>query len=88
VSKSKVWIRFEIEGYSKSGKTATYAVLTLDGVTLGVVRWMGRWRKYAYWPANYTVYEQECLRVIADFCERKTSEHNASRKAKRENPSA
>ncbi len=43
---------------------------------LGLVKWYGGFRKYSFFPAPNTIYEQVCLRDIAEFCEMKTREHN------------
>lgn len=42
---------------------------------IGVIHWYGSWRRYCFSPNAKTVYEHECLRAIADFCEQKTREH-------------
>lgn len=42
---------------------------------LGYVKWFGRWRRYAFFPAPSCVFEKDCLRALADFCELKTREH-------------
>jgi len=47
---------------------------------IGQIRWYPQWRKYSYFPTTNTVYEWICLREIADFCEKKTIEHNQSKK--------
>lgn len=43
-----------------------------DIAELGEVKWFGRWRRYAFFPQEGTIYEQSCLRKIADFCEGQT----------------
>ena len=74
------YLRFVLANVQKP-KTAVWLVLTKDsekedaGHELGQVRWFGRWRKYAFFPAMNTVYEQTCLRDLAAFCERETSAH-------------
>ena len=56
-------------------KTKRWAIAADDGeIGLGEVKWLGRWRCYGYFPLNETVYEKQCLRDIADFCEKKTKE--------------
>jgi hypothetical protein len=67
-------IGFRTLGTSESGKTNVHQVLALDeySTTLGVIRWFGRWRKYAFFPESDRVFEQTCLREIADFCEQET----------------
>jgi len=49
-----------------------------EGKSLGEIAWFGRWRCYAFYPAGSTIFEKDCLRVIADFCEEKTKEHRES----------
>ena len=68
-TKVQKWIRFSVSRKSESGKTRIWKVLSNDDDSLGEVRWYGRWRKYAFHPEIFTVYEQDCLRKIADFCE-------------------
>ena len=48
-----------------------------DPIALGIIKWFARWRKYCFFPITDTVYEQVCLREIADFIERKTKEHKS-----------
>lgn len=70
------WIEFVSMGDSPSGKTERFAVLPkAKGVALGEVRWFGRWRCYGFFPAGDTVFERQCLRDIADFCEAQTLAH-------------
>lgn len=54
-----------------------------EGYVLGVVKWFGRWRCYAYFPYPETVYEKDCLREIALWCEERTKEHMAKKRAER-----
>ncbi|MFH1184676.1 MAG: hypothetical protein V1755_06510 [Chloroflexota bacterium] len=46
-----------------------------DGLILTDIAWFGRWRKYAAQPRDGTIYEETCLREIAEFCEQRTREH-------------
>ena len=59
-------------------KTKTWWVRAKGGSTIGLVAWFGRWRKYSFFPEGGTVWEQVCLREIADFCEARTREHKGS----------
>lgn len=68
-------IQFLHAGPSDSGKTSLWDVRTNDGSLLGEVRWFGRWRKYAFYPRGDTLFEQTCLREIAEFIEMRTREH-------------
>lgn len=72
--KDKNWITFEDEGRSKSGKTRVWTVRG-KGDELGEIKWYGRWRGYAFWvygDYGYSLFEQTCLRQIADFVEEQT----------------
>jgi len=59
VNKTKRW--FVVSKHDKDSKD--------DGVVLADVAWYNGWRKYAMYPRDQTVYEEVCLREIADFCE-------------------
>ena len=70
---SGLWIDFVGPMPSASGKTEQWIVAAKDGgAELGEVRWFGRWRKYAFYPSANCVFEQDCLRAIAEFCERQS----------------
>ena len=74
------YISFVLAGASASGKTQLWEVTTENATILGVVSWVGRWRCYAFWPHQRTVYEKRCLRDIADFCESRTRAFNAKKR--------
>jgi hypothetical protein len=75
------FIAFRRIGVSKSGKTLIWGVeASEDGVDLGQVKWYGPWRKYVFEHGD-NVYEQVCLRDIAQFCEELTKEHKDRLKA-------
>lgn len=65
------WIVIDkIEG---TGKTKCFNVRTLDRfVLLGRISFYSRWREYAFFPYTGTLYEADCLRDIAQFCEDQT----------------
>lgn len=66
-------------------KTKVWAVTSkYDDFLLGYVLWFAKWRKYSFAPEPNTVFEQDCLRDIADFCQRQTTFHkqNLPRKEK------
>lgn len=74
---SKKHIRFDQTGHT--GKTAVWSVIAHEGnADLGTVKWFGRWRRYAFFPAPATVFEKDCLRDLADFCDEITKEHRSS----------
>lgn len=60
------WVRF-VELPPKP-KTEYWRVDTADGLAaLGVIKWHGPWRTYAFFPASDTVFEPTCLAEIAQF---------------------
>lgn len=72
------WIRFDAGPPSASGKTKTWDVRTKDGIhILGRVSWYAPWRRYSFWPDLGTVFEGQCLRDIASFCDTSTAAHKS-----------
>lgn len=69
------YIEFHDVGVSESGKTRRFEVRDRSGMKLGWVSWYPRWRKYIYQPAPRTVYEEVCLREIAEFVQSETKMH-------------
>jgi hypothetical protein len=66
------WVAFVTQPHG-ARKTCVWTVETIDGgAHLGVVKFYPQWRRYAFFPAIQTVYESDCLRNIADFCEMQT----------------
>jgi hypothetical protein len=65
--------------------THRYLVNTrTSGAVIGEIKWYSQWRKYAFFPTD-AIFEQNCLRDIADFLELVTVEHK-HRKWRRYNP--
>lgn len=69
---SNPWVLFENERHTKSRLTRIWDVNTREGNPLGDVRWFAAWRRYVFVPMGGTLYEEDCLRTIAEFCERQT----------------
>ena len=76
----RLWCSFVEAGLSESGKTRVWSVLSGE-IRLGRVAWYAPWRKYAFFPVHQTLYEQDCLRQLAGFCESMTRAHRATVKA-------
>ncbi|MGH9747260.1 MAG: hypothetical protein ACRD59_14280 [Candidatus Acidiferrales bacterium] len=76
------WINFQLEHRARGRKTDVWHVWSLDGRHhLGSVRWFSPWRKYSFWPARDTVFEQDCLRDLAAFIEAETVKQRKGRRA-------
>jgi hypothetical protein len=57
-------------------KTKTWCVKNQYGhEDIGYIQWHAPWRKYSFFPISNTIFEEVCLREIAEFIERKTKEH-------------
>lgn len=64
------WLWIELARASESGRTHVWHVRSKSsGDLLGRVAWFGRWRQYAFHPVGDTVYNAQCMRDLADFCE-------------------
>lgn len=73
------WLRFIGQEVPPERKTRIWAVFEKDrDVCLGQIRWFGRWRQYAFFTDGEMIFERQCLRDIADFCEAKTKEHRTA----------
>ena len=68
------WIKFNDLGLSKSEKTQIWEVVTLEGGVIGHIKWYGQWRKYGFFPGAATVFENDCLKDIAEFLQKVTNE--------------
>jgi hypothetical protein len=54
-----------VEFVPEGRKTAVVNVeAARDGSLLGQVRWFGRWRQYAFFPADGCVFNEGCLTTI------------------------
>lgn len=58
------YLRFERAEHAETGKTQVWLVLSRYGDPLGVIRWFGRWRQYAFHPEPGTVFNPGCLDTI------------------------
>jgi hypothetical protein len=78
------WIKF-VERPVRAGLvTKEWAVAAKPwGDILGIINWYQRWRKYVFEPQPYTIYEQDCLRDIATFCESQTRQQKERAKERK-----
>jgi hypothetical protein len=77
---SGTYIRFHRDTiWPETHKTNRWLVAGGRGDNLGVVSWFPAWRKYAFFPAADTVFEEVCLTEIAEFCKLRTQEHKAKK---------
>lgn len=78
---SSKWIEFR--PLLSTGKTPRYGVYAKDAswALLGEVKWYGAWRQLCFFPAKETIFERQCLRDIAEFCEVESKKYRDSKKA-------
>jgi hypothetical protein len=67
------YLSFERTGKSPSGKTWIVVVYGVRA-RLGEIRWFGRWRHYAFFPDDGTLYNPDCMGEIASMCRALMSE--------------
>lgn len=74
------WIRFEeLPKLKPSHKTDRWQVIANEGDDdLGEVYWNTGWRRYIFAPYSNCIFEQDCLRDIAEFIECQTKERKKS----------
>lgn len=79
---SAKWVSFQVEDRRLGAKTDVWHVWSLQNPKhLGLVKWFAAWRRYAFFPAPETIFEQDCLRDIAAFIEAETTKQRKGRRA-------
>jgi len=68
VGRKNEYLKIRYRHPSKSGKTKIWKVTDNANVNLGDIKWYAHWRCYALFPLGGTIWEEDCLREIADFC--------------------
>lgn len=62
-------------------KTLRWQVVNrfMSDYALGEIKWFGRWRCYSFLPVQNSVFDEKCLREIADFCGEQTRLHKKNK---------
>lgn len=72
------YITIDLHGKSSTGKTSAWHVHNKGGgYFLGEIKWHGRWRQYAFFPKEATLYSEGCLVDIADFLNHARTNHRS-----------
>lgn len=67
------YIEFVRYARAPSRRTLVWDVINRSShVKLGSIAWNAGWRRYAFYPAGNTFFEEDCLRDIAEFVERRS----------------
>lgn len=57
-------------------KTEIWGVFSKNhGNVLGLIKWFGRWRQYAFFPYPETTFNPECMDDISAFVKEATDNH-------------
>jgi len=77
----KTYIKFTEIYPDATRKTKKWSVLNKENEAhLGFISWYGAWRRYCFYANATTIFEQNCLRDIANFIELQTKLYNDSKK--------
>lgn len=68
------WINFH--EVKDTGKTKVWDIKTKHGEILGFIGWHGPFRKYAFFPADSTIYDASCLNDIMSFINERMGERS------------
>ncbi len=75
MNRAEKYIRF-VEVANPGKTTKRWEVQSLrTSEMVGRIGWYGGWRKFVFSPADYTYFDSDGLRLIADFCDARTREH-------------
>ena len=71
------WISIEeLDVDYKKKKTKEFEVYNhFDKTVLGIIKWRGSWRKYAFFPHPDTFFEWVCMTDIGNFCKEETKRY-------------
>ena len=73
------YITIKEVGTSATGKTLIWDVIC-KGEHCGRIAWYGPFRKYCFIPQPGSLYDHDCMRLLADRCEEFTKQHYAQKK--------
>lgn len=74
------YIKIVPKGKSPSGVTNRWVVQNVRTNDLvGWIQWHGAWRRYCFFDAEASLYDSDCLRLIADFLDKAMLEHKANK---------
>jgi hypothetical protein len=53
---------------AKDAKTDTFNIQSVNGNSvLGTIKWYSHWRRYCFFPTEYTIFDSKCLKEITEF---------------------
>ena len=80
------WIEFtDITNPVLQYKTKMYGVDNKEtNERIGIIKWDGEFRQYAFFPHDNTVYEKTCLKDISEFLQKLMDERKEQKQASNE----
>lgn len=63
------YLEFELDLEASAGrKTEVWRIYSKrSGDLLGTIKWFGRWRQYAFFPEEGTIWNNDCLATVHIF---------------------
>ena len=77
---TRSWVKFQLNERGIRAKTDTWEVWG-TGSHVGKIRWHSPWRKYCFFPMWAPLFDEDCLRQIAEFIETQTAMHRKGKRA-------
>ena len=62
------YLDFKVIEYKPKTKVVS-VTSKLHGDTLGIIKWYGAWRQYAFFPEEGTLFNKSCLDDIINYIE-------------------
>lgn len=72
------YLVFGLQARPADRKTNVWTVNSTSGRRLGEIRWYSHWRQYAFYPAEQTIFNGDCLADLSSFCWERTAEHRTA----------
>ena len=70
------YIRFEDGEWSDSGKTRIWRIYNFHhNQVVGWIRWYGGFRRYCFYTEEAAIYDNDCLRLVADKLDEVNARH-------------
>lgn len=73
------YVNFDVLTTPSALRTQRWVVANKHDYLLGEVKWFPPWRKYAFCPEPKCLFEETCLRDIAQFIVDRTKEHKSKK---------
>lgn len=69
-----------IEGTIPNRKTNIYFIKNNSGCCIGEIRWYGPWRKFCFFPAPDTIWDNKCINAVYESIKYITDKYKQNKK--------